>query len=622
MQHSLFLPMFPDDIKARGWRELDVLIISGDAYVDHPSYGTAVIGRVLEDQGYKVGIIAQPDWRSLEDFKRLGRPRLCACITSGNVDSMVAHYTANKRKRHGDDYTPGGVEGKRPDRALIVYSHRIREAFKGIPIILGGLEASMRRLAHYDYWDDAPRRSVLLDAKADMIVYGMGERQIVDVVKRLDGGEMIGTMVNVRGTAVNVKKENIPQDAIVIPSFEDVQKSLEAFNKAFVVINQQLSPAKARAIVQLHKDQYVLQNPPALPLTTKELDHSYALPYQRAWHPFYDALGGIKGFETVRWSIIALRGCPGECSFCGLGMHQGRIVQSRSEESILKEARLLASLPGFRGTITDLGGPTANLYLATCAKWDAQDPCASRQCLMPQKCPSLKLGYSKTLALYRAIKKIPGVKHLFIESGIRYDLLVESQAQEYLRELCANYISGQMKVAPEHTDEGVLKLMNKPSYKVYEAFVHQFEKVNARLEKKRFLVNYFISAHPGSRLNEALSCATRLLSRNIYPEQIQDYLPLPMTLASCLYYTGVHPVSGESVFVAKDSQERLMQRALLQSQNSENRPLIQKALRILGREDLEGYFFPRRPRERKIISRYLAYRKKQKSGDQTGRAHV
>jgi len=578
------------EMKARGFTELDVLIVTGDAYVDHPSYGAAVIGRILEDQGYKVGIIAQPDWRSSDDFKRLGRPRLCVCVTSGNVDSMVAHYTANKRKRHDDDYTPGGAEGKRPDRAVIVYANRIREALKGVPIILGGLEASMRRLAHYDYWDDRVRRSILLDAKADLIVYGMGERQIVEVVKRLDQGEAIAEICNVRGTVVSVKKEKIPQDAIFIPSFEEAEKSFEAFNKAFALVYEQTSPARAKPIVQQHKDRYVLALPPALPLTTKELDHSYALPYMRAWHPSYDALGGVKGFETVRWSMIALRGCPGECSFCGLGFHQGRIVQSRSEESILEEARLLARQPNFRGTITDIGGPTANLYLATCAKWDARDPCSARQCLMPQKCPSLKLAYEKTLALYRAIKKIPKVKHLFVESGIRYDLLIEPQAQAYLQELCAHYVSGQMKVAPEHTDDFVLELMNKPPYECYEAFVKKFEKINARLPKRKYLVNYFISAHPGSRLNEALSCAMKLLSRQIRPEQIQDYLPLPMTLSSCLYYTGIHPLNGKHVFVAKDIHERSMQRALLQSQNPESRPLIKKALSRLGQEHLMEHF--------------------------------
>jgi len=578
------------EMKVRGWKELDVLLVSGDAYVDHPSYGTAVIGRVLEGQGFKVGIVAQPNWRSLDDFKCLGRPRLCACITSGNVDSMVAHYTANKHRRRTDDYTPGGLAGKRPDRALIVYANRIREAFKGIPIILGGIEASMRRLAHYDYWDDGVRRSVLLDAKADMIIYGMGERQIVEVIRRLSQGEAVNTISSVRGTVVCAKKENIPNDAVWLPSFEQVQKSPQAFNQAFKVFYQQMSPAKAKAVVQPHKDQYVLENPPALPLTTKELDCSFALPYQRTWHPSYDALGGVKGFETVRFSLIALRGCPGECSFCGLGMHQGRIVQSRSPESILAEAKIIAGQKDFRGTITDIGGPTANLYLAMCGRWQEHDPCSSRQCLMPKKCPSLTLAYEKTLALYRSIKKIPGVKHLFVESGIRYDLLIEPQAQAYLKELCAYYIGGQMKVAPEHTDEKLLKVMNKPPYHVYEAFVQKFEKANARLPKRKYLVNYFISTHPGSRLEEALQCATTLLSKRMRPEQIQDYLPLPMTLSSCLYYTGRHPLTGERVFTEKSVSGRVMQRALLQSQNPENRPLIQKALRLLGKEYLAGQF--------------------------------
>ena len=597
MDTHLFLPMFPQEMKARGWEALDVLIITGDAYVDHPSYGTAVIGRILEDQGYKVGIIAQPDWRRADDFKRLGRPRLCVCVTSGNVDSMVAHYTANKRKRRDDDYTPGGLAGGRPDRALIVYSNRVREAFKGVPIILGGIEASMRRLAHYDHWDDAPRRSVLIDTKADMIVYGMGERQIIEVVRRLDQGEAIETITRIPGTVVRVKEKDIPSGALRAPTFEQVQKSHDAFNQAFAIAHQQQSPASGKPIAQGHRDQYVLVNPPARPLTTPELDHSYALPYQRAWHPSYDSLGGVKGFETVRWSIIALRGCPGECSFCGLGMHQGRVVQSRSPGSILKEARLLASQPDFRGTITDLGGPTANLYLAQCAKWGAHDPCPAKQCLMPQKCPSLKLAYDKTLALYRAIRKIPKVKHLFVESGMRYDLLVEDEAQEYLKELCGHHISGQMKVAPEHTDDHVLKLMNKPAYNVYTAFVKKFEQANARLDKRTYLVNYLISAHPGSRLQDALSCASRLLSRHIHPEQVQDYLPLPMTLSSCLYYTGVHPLTGEKVFVAKDLEERAMQRALLQSKNPDNQPLIKKALMFLGREDLQGLFY--RPQKSK-----------------------
>lgn len=556
-----------------------------------------MIGRVLEQRGYKVGIIAQPDWRSLNDFTRLGRPRLCFCVTAGNVDSMVANYTANKKSRHNDDYTPGGLAGKRPDRASIVYTNKIQAAFKGIPVILGGIEAGMRRLAHYDYWDDAIRRSVLLDAKADMIVYGMGERPIIEVVDRLNRGEAVGSIKNVPGTVVSVKKTEIPSDVIFIPSFEEARDNSEAFNKAFRLVYEQMNPRHGRIIAQPHGDQYVLQLPPAIPLTTDELDASYDLPYTRAWHPSYDVLGGVKGFETVRWSITALRGCPGECSFCGFSMHQGRIIQSRSQRSILAEAQTLARDPAFKGTITDVGGPTANLYGAECGKWAGSNPCSSKQCLMPEKCPSLELGYAKSLDLYKAIGKIPGVKHIFLASGLRYDLLLEPEAERYLREVCEYYISGQMKVAPEHTNDSILELMNKPPYRRYEEFVKKFEKVNAVLKSRKYLVNYFISAHPGSRLDDALSCAMTLLSRNMRPEQIQDFIPLPMTVSSCLYHTGIHPLSGKRVFVPKGAEERSMQRALLQSQNPRNKQLIKKALRILGKEKLNPVFLKQQRRK-------------------------
>jgi uncharacterized radical SAM protein YgiQ len=594
--------MFPDEAKKKGWSKLDVIIVSGDAYVDHPSYGTAVIGRVLERRGYKIGIIAQPYWRMLDDFTRLGRPRLCVCVTAGNVDSMVANYTANKKRRRSDDYTPGGLAGMRPNRASIVYTNRIRTAFKGIPVILGGIEASMRRLAHYDYWDDAVRRSILLDAKADMVIYGMGERPIVEVVDRLNKGEIIGSIRDVRGTVVSVKRSEVPPDTIFLPSFEEVRENHEAFNRAFRLAYEQMNPCHGRMVVQPHADQYVLHLPPALPLTTNDLDTSYDLPYMRACHPSYDALGGVKGFETVRWSITALRGCPGECSFCGLSMHQGRIVQSRSRRSILAEAETLARDPAFKGTITDVGGPTANLYGAECRKWTAHDPCSAKQCLMPSKCPSLELGYAKCLGLYKTIRKIPRVKHLFLASGLRYDLLIGLEAEKYLKEICEHYVSGQMKVAPEHTNDSILELMNKPPYRCYEEFVKKFEKVNARLKNRKYLVNYFISAHPGSRLDDALSCAMTLLSRNMRPEQVQDFIPLPMTVSSCLYHTGAHPVSGKRVFVPRRADERAMQRALLQSQNPQNKPLIKKALRILGKENLLNRFISRRPRVSSKIS--------------------
>jgi uncharacterized radical SAM protein YgiQ len=594
--------MFPDEMKRLGWHELDVLLVTGDAYVDHPSYGAAVIGRLLESRGYKVGIVAQPDWSKLDDFTRLGRPRLCVCVTAGNVDSMVANYTANKRKRREDDYAPGGVSGKRPDRASIVYANRVRAAFKGdksrwgnaplrdIPVILGGVEASMRRLAHYDYWDNAVRRSLLLDAKADLLIYGMGERPIVEVIDRLNQGEAIGAIRDVRGTVVRIKKDAIPAGAVVLPSFEEASASIENFNKAFLLTHKEMNPARGRPVAQMHADQCVLQLPPALPLTTKELDASYELPYQRAWHPSYTAAGGVKGFEMVRWSITALRGCPGECSFCGISMHQGRAVQSRSPESILKEARLIARHPDFKGTISDVGGPTANLYAAHCSNWDKADPCPGKQCLMPQKCRSLELGCGKALSLYDSIRRIPGVKHVFIGSGLRYDLLLEPEAERYFKGLCEHYVSGQMKVAPEHTDNKVLKLMNKPPHERYEEFVRKFEEINSGMKDRKYLVNYFISSHPGAGLDEALACAMTLLSHGMRPEQVQDFLPLPMTVAGAMHHTGIHPLTGERVYVPKDDRERAMQRALVQSQNESNAPLIGKALKVLGKEHLADRF--------------------------------
>ena len=585
MKKSLFLPMFPDEVKAKGWSELDVIIISGDAYVDHPSFGTAVIGRLLESKGYRVGIIAQPDWRSVDDFMRLGRPRLCVCITAGNVDSMVANYTANKRTRKDEDDLMG-----RPDRASIVYATRARQAFKGVPVILGGVEASMRRLAHYDYWDDAVRRSVLMDAKADMIVYGMGEKPITQVMASLARGEDIASIRDVRGTVVRVKPAEVPADALILPSFEDVVKDPVAFNTAFRLAYQQMSPDRAQSLSQRHADMAVLQLPPVMPMTSAELDASYDLPYIRQAHPFYKARGGVKGLETVRWSITALRGCPGECSFCGIAMHQGRVVQSRTQDSIVREARCITQDPAFRGTINDVGGPTANLYGARCRKWDEGQACVGKSCLMPTKCPSLELGCDKALALYQSLTALPGVKHMFVQSGLRYDLLLLPEAEKYFQVLCERHISGQMKVAPEHTSDGVLKLMNKPPYRRYEEFVAKFEKINSHLKNRTYLVNYFVSAHPGARLEDAFDCAMTLLSHGMRPEQVQDFLPLPMTVAGCMYHTGRHPLTGEQVYVSRKDSERAMHRALVQSQNPASMPLIDKALRLLGKEYAKDQF--------------------------------
>ncbi len=579
-----FLPMFYDEMEKLGWKELDVLLVSGDAYVDHPSYGTALIGRLLESKGYKVGIIAQPDWRRTDDFIRLGRPRLCALVSAGNVDSMVANYTANKRERREDNYTPGGVSGGRPDRTSIVYVNQLRSVFKGLPVILGGVEASMRRLAHYDYWDNKVRRSLLLDAKADMLVYGMGERPVCEIMERLKNGEPCTAIRDVRGTVVALRQGDVPQDSVVLPAFEEVSSDLKAFNTAYRLAYREMNPVSGKILIQRHGDRFVMQNSPALPLGSQELDASYELPYARKWHPSYDASGGVKGFEAVRWSVTVVRGCSGECSFCGLAMHQGRVIQSRSRQSVINEVRRIAKDPAFKGTITDVGGPTANLYGATCGNWESQGPCKDKQCIMPSKCPSLKVGYDECLSLYRALRQVAGVKHVFVGSGLRYDLLLDEDADAYFRELCEFHVSGQMKVAPEHANDKVLALMNKPPHARYEAFVRKFEQVNAGLKSRRYLVNYFITSHPGCGLNEAYDCAMFLRKRDMQPEQVQDFIPLPMTVSGCMYYTGEHPLTGERVYVPKDILEREMQRALVQPQNERSAPFIAKALRILGKK--------------------------------------
>ena len=587
-----FLPISQEDLKKRGWKELDVIIITGDAYVDHPSYGAALIGRVLESNGFRVGIIAQPNWRKLDDFKKLGRPKLFFAITSGNTDSMVANYTANKRLRTTDDYSPGSKPGLRPDRALIVYANKAREAYRDSLIVLGGLEASLRRLAHYDYWDDDLRRSVLLDSKSDMLIYGMAENAIVSLAKRLNEKEDIRLINDIRGTVVIRKEVSFLRDCVEIPSFEEAKQDKAKFNEAFKEIYCQMNPFKAKAVAQKHADRFVVQLPPAYPLTTVELDKIYRLKFARNWHPAYDMSGGIKGFEIVRFSINSHRGCCGNCSFCSLSMHQGRIVQSRSEESVIEEAKLLSEKKDFKGTITDVGGPTANLYRAHCRLWEKEGFCNNKNCLTPEKCNNLKLGYEESLRLYKKISELPGVKHVFIGSGLRYDLLVEDYAQKYLERLCEFHISGQMKVAPEHIVDEVLKIMNKPASRVYEKLLYRLTMINKKINKKTHLVNYFISSHPGSGLKEALDLALYLAKHKIHPEQIQDFMPLPMTLSGCIYYTGINPFTGEKVYSAKTFKERKMQRALIQYGNPKNRELIREALRILKAEHLE-HKFPR-----------------------------
>jgi uncharacterized radical SAM protein YgiQ len=576
-----FLPVSLDDMRKRGWDELDVIIISGDAYVDHPSFGAAVIGRVLEARGFRVGIIAQPDWRSAEAFRELGRPRLFFGITAGNTDSLVANYTANKRPRQGDDYAPSGMPGLRPDRAVIVYANRVREAFRDAPIVLGGLESSMRRLAHYDYWDNTVRRSILLDARGDILVYGMGETPIVEIAEKLSAGVPAGELNHIRGTVVVRGTADLLQNSAQLPSFEEVKNDAGKFNEAFRITAAQQNPFTALPLTQRHGDRTVIHFPPLLPMSAEELDSIYELPYERAWHPMYAVQGGVPALEPVRFSLVSHRGCCGECSFCSLSLHQGKIVQSRSGESLEREARRISRRDDFRGTITDIGGPTANLWAATCSRWNEKGPCERKNCLTPALCKNLKRNYNKSIGLLRSISRLPGVKHAFIGSGLRYDLLNDDGATEYLEEVSSRHISGQMKVAPEHMSDRVLALMNKPPASEYEKFVRKMERINRGREKKCYLVNYFISGHPGATLVDALKLAQYLIQRRMHPEQVQDFIPLPMTLSGCMYYTGVHPLTGEKVYAARTLQERKMQRALIQYRNPGNKKFIEQALREL-----------------------------------------
>ncbi len=579
-----FLPVSKEDMTARGWDYVDVILVTGDAYVDHPSYGVAVIGRRLEAAGFRVGVIAQPDWRSADDFKQLGSPRLFFGVTSGNLDSMVANYTANKRRRAADGYSPGGRTGLRPDRAVTVYANRIREAFKDACIVLGGIEASLRRFAHYDWWENSVRRSILVDSRADLLVFGMGEQQVVEIARRLRAGE---DLAGIRGTALVTREVNLSCEVVEIPSYDEVLKDKDKFNRAFVMLSEQQDPVRGKPVVQGHDNRFVVQFPPAPALPPSRLDDIYEMPFERAWHPRYTKSGGVPGFETVRFSITSHRGCCGACAFCSLGMHQGRIIQSRSPASILREARLLSERADFKGTITDVGGPTANLLMARCSRWAKQGACGKKQCLMPQRCENLELGYRESMRLYRSILDLPGVKHLFIESGLRYDLLLkDGDETAFLEQLCAHHVSGQLKVAPEHSQAEVLSLMNKPDLAVYEAFAQKFKLTNRRLKKSQYLVNYFISAHPGSSLDDALELSLYLMRRGISPEQVQDFTPLPLTASGCMFYTGKDPLTGREVSVPGSIRERRMHRALMQWRDPKNRNLIREALRVLKREQL------------------------------------
>ena len=583
-----FLPVSREDMKDRNIDTLDFVYVCGDAYVDHPSFGHAIISRVLESHGYTVGIISQPDWHSAEEFKRLGKPKYAFLVAAGNIDSMVNRYTVNKKVRSDDSYSPGGKGGMRPDRATIVYCNRIREAYPGVPMIIGGIEASLRRFAHYDYWDNKVRRSILLDTRANVLIYGMGEKAIVRLADAMRDGKSLAD-TNVDGCCYIKKTLDTVGDYIELPSCEEVSTDKRKYAEATKIEYDNQDPIRAKVLVQKHFDRYLIQNKPMMPLNTKELDAVYSLPYMRTWHPIYDKYGGVPAIEEVKFSITNTRGCYGSCNFCALTFHQGRIVQSRSEKSVINEATQMTWDPDFKGYIHDVGGPTANFYGPGCDKQMKVGTCTDRRCLYPKPCPNLKVTHKKYLDLLRKVRAIPGIKKVFIRSGIRYDYLISDKDDEFFGELIQHHISGQLKVAPEHISENVLKYMGKPGRKVYDRFCDKFYALNQKYGKKQFLVPYLMSSHPGSTLNDAIELALYIKKHNLHPEQVQDFYPTPFTISTCMFYTGLDPFTMQEVYVPRDMEEKRMQRALLQFRNPDNIPLVIKALKKAGREDLIGY---------------------------------
>ena len=583
-----FLPIGRDDMERRGWSEVDFVFITGDAYVDHPSFANAVIPRVLEGKGYRVGVIAQPDWRSLEDFLVFGRPRLGALVSAGNLDSMLSHFTAAKKPRRDDPYSPGGRAGGRPQRATVVYCNRAREAWKDVPLIIGGVEASLRRFAHYDYWSDNVRRSILLDSKAALLVFGMGEKPILEIAEALSGGTPPDRIRDVRGTCYRSKAESLPPEAVVLPPFEVVTGDRGAFAEAFRFQHREQDPFRGRPVVQDQGAWYVVQNPPSMPLSTEEMDWVYELPYRRKPHPMYDERGGVPSIEEVRFSITAHRGCFGSCSFCSISSHQGRIIQARSDASILREARLLARLPDFKGYIHDVGGPTANFHSPACAAQFTRGSCPDRDCLWPEPCPALEANQEGYFELLKKVRSLPGVKKVFVRSGIRYDHLMAARDPGLITDLCEHHVSGQLKVAPEHISTEVLRLMKKPGKEIFLEFKGEFDRANRKLGKEQYLVPYLMSSHPGSTLADAVELALFLKEIGYHPEQVQDFIPTPGTLSTCMFYTGLDPLTGEEVYVPRSAHERKLQRAQLQYRSPTNRRLVEEALKSAGRGDLVG----------------------------------
>ncbi len=587
---SSFLPVTVEEMRQRGWSAPDFVYVTGDAYVDHPSFGTAIISRVLESHGYKVCILSQPDWKRDDSVAVFGRPRLGFLVSSGNMDSMVNHYYVSRKRRHTDAYTPGGVIGKRPDRAATVYCNLIRRTYKDVPIILGGIEASLRRMAHYDYWSDSFKRSVLLDSQADLISYGMGEKSIVQIAEALEAGIAVKDITFVAGTVYRTANPDSVYDALMLPSYEEMKQKPALYAKSFKLQYDNTDPIRGRTMVESYGDRlFVVQNPPQPPLSTEEMDQIYSLPYMRTSHPSYDAAGGVPATAEIKFSLVSNRGCFGGCSFCSLTFHQGRTVQVRSHESLLEEAKLLIADPDFKGYIHDVGGPTANFRHPSCQKQLTRGVCQNRQCLYPSPCPNLDAGHSDYVILLQKLRALPGVKKVFIRSGIRFDYLLADKDDTFLKELIAHHISGQLKVAPEHISDAVLRRMGKPPNAVYEAFVAKYRQLNARMGKQQFLIPYLMSSHPGSTLKEAVELAEYLRDLGYMPQQVQDFYPTPSTLSTVMYYTGIDPRDGSKVYVCKNPHEKAMQRALIQYRDPANYALVREALRKAGREDLIGY---------------------------------
>ncbi len=577
-------------MQARGWDRVDFVYVCGDAYVDHSSFGAAIITRLLESRGFRVGIIAQPDWKDPESIAVFGKPSLGFLVSSGNMDSMVNHYTVAKKRRNKDAYSPGGETGRRPDRAVIVYCTMIRKLYKDSPIIVGGIEASLRRFSHYDYWDDKVRSSILADSGADLISYGMGEHSIVEIAEALQAGIPVKELTYIKGTVFRTRDLSRVPDVQLLPDSELVKKDRQAYAQSFLIQYRNTDPFNAVPLAEPYGNSFfIVQNPPSPPLSQLEMDDVYSLPFTGKWHPMYDSLGGIPALQEVKFSLTSTRGCFGGCSFCALTFHEGRILQARSHESIINEAEAMTRDPDFKGYIHDVGGPTADFRVPSCQKQLKHGVCKDRQCLFPKPCPNLSITHSDYVSLLRKLRNLPGVRKVFVRSGVRFDYVMADPDRTFLKELCKYHVSGQLRVAPEHVAPNVLRLMGKPPHDVYLKFVNEFSKVSRELGKEQYAVPYFISSHPGCTVKDAVLLAEYIHKLHYTPEQVQDFYPTPSTLSTCMYYTGINPLTGEKVYTARSPHEKAIQRALLQYRRPENRKLVLEGLQLAGRTDLIGF---------------------------------